>query len=130
MAGRVLTIHLLEGTANGIQTAEIDNWIGKVFVNPKVDLPNLLKQPELQGLGVYILIGNDPNILHRSMIYIGEGNVTNRLSLHNADQSKTFWDAKTVAIVASTGVLDKADCRYLESRLVEIASIAGVATIN
>ncbi len=52
MSGRVLTIHLVEGTANGLQTAEIDGWIGKVLVAPRTDLPTLLQQPDLKGLGV------------------------------------------------------------------------------
>ncbi len=74
MSGRVLTIHLVEGTANGLQTAQIDGWIGKVFVAPKTDLLNLLQQSELnsQGLGVYVLIGDDPDNSNKSVIYVGK----------------------------------------------------------
>ena len=118
MSGRVLTIHLLEGTANGIQTAEIDNWIGKVFVAPRTDLPTLLQQPDLKGLGVYVLIGDDPNQINRSIIYIGQGQVANRLTQHSSDKAKSFWDNKTLVVVAKDDSLNAADCLYLESMLI------------
>ena len=130
MSSRVLTIHLVEGTANGLQTAEIDNWIGEVFVAPKPDLPNLLKQPELQGLGVYVLVGDDPNQSNQSIIYIGQGQVKDRLTKHTADQDKDFWDNKTVAIVAKNGSLNTADCHYLESRLISLAQQSGFSTVR
>lgn len=127
MPGRVLTIHLLEGTANGIQTAEIDNWIGKVFVAPRPELPNLLRQPELRGLGVYILIGDDPNQTGRSKIYIGQGAVTGRLNIHSSDKDKAFWDNKTIVV---SGNLNNSACLYLESRLIELAFNAGIAEVT
>lgn len=130
MSSRVLTIHLVEGTANGLQTAEIDNWIGEVFVAPKPDLPNLLKQSELQGLGVYILIGDDPNQINRSIIYVGQGQVKERLIKHSTDQDKDYWDNKTVAIVAKNGSLNTADCLYLESRLIVLAQQSGYSTVK
>jgi len=129
MSELVLTIHLKDGTADGLQTAEIGARPVKVYVNRQADLPNLLKQAELRSLGVYVLIGNDPNRQNRKMIYIGEGNISARLSLHNADPGKAFWDDRTVAII-SANVLDKADCRYLESRLVGLAIASGDATVT
>ena len=130
MTGRVLTIHLVEGSANGLQTAEIDNWIGKVFVAPKTDLPTLLQQPELKGLGAYVLIGDDPNQISRNIIYIGQGHVTNRLTQHSSDGTKSFWDNKTLVVVAKDNSLNTADCLYLESRLIELAGNARLSTLT
>ena len=130
MQGRVLTIHLVEGTANGLQTAEIDNWIGKVFVAPKTDLPSLLQQPELKGLGAYVLIGDDPNQINRNIIYIGQGNIANRLTQHSSDNAKAFWDNKTLVVVAKDNSLNTADCLYLESRLIELAGNAKSSTLT
>lgn len=130
MSGRVLTIHLVEGTANGLQTAEIDGWIGKVLVAPRTDLPTLLQQPDLKGLGVYVLVGDDPDQVNKSIIYIGQGQVASRLTHHSSDQSKSFWDNKTLVVVAKDNSLNAADCLYLESRLIELASNAKVSTLT
>ena len=131
MSGRVLTIHLLEGTANGIQTAEIDNWIGKVFVAPKTDLPLMLKQQEIKdALGVYVLVGDDPNHYGKNIIYVGQGNITNRLTTHSKDDDKDYWDSKTLAVVAKDGSLNTADCLYLESRLIELAKKSSSADVK
>ena len=130
MPGRVLTIHLIEGTANGIQTAEIDNWIGKVIVAPRPELPTLLSQPELRGLGVYILIGDDPNQVGRKIIYIGQGIVATRLNNQSTSNDKIFWDNKTVVIIGQGIGLNNSDCFYLESRLIELATKAGIAEVT
>ena len=127
MQGRVLTIHLVEGTASGLQTAEIDNWFGKVFVAPRPELPNLLRQPELSGLGVYILIGDDPDQVGRNIVYIGQGAVGGRLNIHSSDNGKAFWDSKTIVV---TGRLNNSACLYLESRLIELAIKAGIAEVT
>ena len=130
MTGRVLTIHLVEGSANGLQTAEIDNWIGKVFVAPRTDLPTLLQQPEMKGLGAYVLIGDDPNQVNRNIIYVGQGHVANRLTQHSSDSAKTFWDNKTLVVVAKDNSLNTADCHYLESRMIELANNAKSSTLT
>ena len=130
MQGLVLTIHLVAGTANGLQTAEIDNWIGKVFVAPRTDLPSMLQQPDLKGLGVYVLIGDDPNQINRSIVYIGQGHIATRLAQHSSDNAKEFWGNKTLAVVAKDNSLNTADCLYLESRLIELASNAKTATLT
>ena len=131
MPGRVLTIHLLEGTANGIQTAEIDNWIGKVFLAPRTDLPNMVKQQEIKdALGVYVLVGDSPNQIGKNIVYIGQGNVTNRLTTHSKDTDKEYWDSKMLVIVAKDGSLNTADCLYLESRLIELAIKSGAADVE
>jgi len=131
MAGRVLTIHLVEGTASGLQTAEIDNWIGKVFVAPKIDLPMLLKQQEIKdALGVYVLIGDDPNQFGKNIIYIGQGSVTSRLVTHSKDNDKDYWDSKVLVVVAKDGSLNTADCLYLESRLIDLANKSSSADVR
>ncbi len=131
MPGRVLTIHLVEGTANGLQTAEIDGWIGKVFLAPKTDLPTMLKQQEIKdSLGVYVLVGDDPDHFGRNIIYVGQGSIANRLTTHSNDVEKDYWDSKTLAVVAKDGSLNTADCLYLESRLIELARKSSSAHVK
>ncbi len=123
MSKRVLTIHLLEGTTTGLQVAGLDSWIGRVFVAPKSDLPSLLKHEEIKNAlgGVYVLVGDDPNQIEKNIIYVGQGNVANRLVLHNQDSTKDYWDNKTLAFVAKDETLNTAVCLYLESRLIDLA---------
>lgn len=130
MSGRVITIHLVEGSANGLQTVEIDGWIGEVFVAPKTDLATFLQQPELQGLGVYVLVGDDPQNFNQNTVYIGQGQVKVRLTQHVSDQDKDYWDGKTIAIIAKDNSLNTADCHYLESRLIELARKSGTCTVK
>lgn len=130
MQGRVLTIHLVEGTASGLQTAVIDNLAGIVYVAPKTDLVSLLQQPEIAGFGVYVLIGDDPNQLGKNIIYIGQGKVKDRLTLHSKDTDKDFWNSKTLVIVATDNCLFQTECLYLESRLIDLAKKSGVAEVR
>ncbi len=128
MSQSVITIHLVEGVANKLHTAEIAGWIGQIIVAPKLELSNLLQRPEVQGLGIYVLIGDDPQRPDRKQIYVGQGNVTARLNIHNKDATKVFWDDKVVVIVAKDGSLNAAHCLHIESRLIELAAKADFAT--
>lgn len=130
MQGRVLTIHLVEGTASGLQTAVIDNLAGIVFVAPRTDLVSLLQQPEIAGFGIYILIGDDPDKIGKNIIYIGQGNVKDRLTLHSKDSDKDFWNSKTLVIVATDNSLFQTECLYLESRLIDLAKKSGITEVR
>jgi len=56
--------------------------------------------------------------------------VAGRLTHHSSDQSKSFWDNKTLVVVAKDNSLNAADCLYLESRLIELANNAKVSTLT
>ncbi len=129
MSQSVITIHLPEGTVEKLHTAEIDGWIGEIIVAPKLDLPHLLRRSEIQGLGIYVLIGDDSIQLDRKQIYIGQGDLVSRLNNHNRDPQKAFWDDKVVVIIAKDGSLNTAHCLHLESRLIELANAASIATM-
>jgi hypothetical protein len=95
-------------------------------------LPALLKRPESNRTGVYILLGDGPEALDERVAYIGEAdNVGNRLKRQAADvkrRGKDSWD-QVVVLTSKDDSLTKAHARYLESRLIEIARQAGRAQI-
>ena len=131
MPGRTIKIHLVEGTPNDVMVAEINvSWTGKVFLAPQTKLAGLVKQPEVQHSGVYILVGEDPDNLGREKVYVGESdNVLDRLHQHVKSGAKEFWN-RSIVIVGKDGVLNKALIRYLESRLIEIIRSARRATLD
>jgi hypothetical protein len=129
MKGRTVKIYLVDGIPSGVMTAEIMNWTGKFTVAPRTQLADLAQRDELKRTGVYILAGQNPKDPSQEMVYIGESdNIWKRLIQHNNDTSKDFW-GKTIVITSKDENLTKAHGRYLESRLIQIASQAQRAQV-
>ena len=64
----------------------------------------------------------DPDSPAKDQVYVGEGDsVLARLTGHDTDESKDFW-TKAVFVISKDQNLTKAHGRYLESRLIEMAS--------
>jgi RNA polymerase subunit RPABC4/transcription elongation factor Spt4 len=130
MSGRSIRIFLVDGTPTGIMTTEIMNWIGKVVVAPRTQLVNLAQRNEVKRTGIYALVGEDPSSPFKDKVYIGESdNVLKRLTQHNSDSTKEFW-SRTVIVISKDENLTKAHVRYLESRLIQISTQAGRATLE
>lgn len=127
--GRSIRLFLVDGTPTGIITAEIMNWTGHVLSAPRTQLPELLKRHEVARTGVYFLTGPSPEASGKTIVYIGESdNVGKRLSQHNRDESKEFWDYASV-ITSKDQNLTKAHIRFLESKLISIAKETGRAQL-
>jgi hypothetical protein len=109
--------------------AEIINWTGRVTVIPRSQLAELAKREDLQKTGVYVLVGPDAHV-DRERIYIGEADeVFERLKQQDKDESKDFWN-RACAITSKDQNITKAHGRYLESRLIDLATVAGRATLS
>lgn len=126
--GRSIRLFLVDGTPNGLLTAEIINWSGHVLTGPRSKLAELIKRPECGRTGIYFLVGPDPDGSLRSQVYIGESDdVAQRLKQHNREEAqggKDFWER--VCLVTSKDLnLTKAHVKYLESALMSIARNAG-----
>jgi hypothetical protein len=127
--GRSIRLFLADGTPSGIITAEIMNWTGHVMSAPRSRLADLIRRTEAARTGVYFLIGPDPEGAFRPMVYVGEtDNVGKRLAQHNKDEGKDFWD-RVYVVTSKDQNLTKAHVRYLESRLIAIATEAGRAKL-
>src|SRR5690349_15910100 len=72
MSGKTIRIFLVDGVPTGILTAEIINWSGKVVLAPRSQLDQLADRPEAHRTGVYLLVGADPELPARDLVYIGE----------------------------------------------------------
>ena len=128
-SGRSIRLFLADGTPGGIITAEIINWTGHVIHAPRSRLVDLIRRPEAARTGLYFLTGPDPEGGLKPVVYIGEtDNVGKRLAQHNKDESKDFW-LHACLVTSKDQNLTKAHARYLESRLIAIATEAGRAKL-
>ncbi|WP_417790249.1 GIY-YIG nuclease family protein [Terasakiella pusilla] len=123
--GRSIRLFLVDGSPTGILTAEIVNWTGGVVVAPRSRIADLVKRKETARTGVYFLTGPDPDDPLRSVVYIGESeNVAKRIVQHNKDENKDYWD-RVCVVTSKDQNLTKGHVRYLESRLISIATVVG-----
>lgn len=128
--GKSIKLYLVDGTPQGILTAEIMNWTGHVLSGPRTKLPELLKRAEMNRTGIYFLAGPDLETAGKQIVYIGESdNVGKRLIQHNKDVSKDFWE-KACIITSKDQNLTKAHARYLESRLIAISQNMARAKVH
>lgn len=116
--GKTIEMFLVEGTADGLVTAELSNWNGKAIRIPRTEVDGC-KRDDIQGVGVYFLFCKDDN--GTDSVYIGEAeDILKRLRQHLADyksgKEQYYWNT-AVCFVGSD--LNKALIRYLESRIVD-----------
>lgn len=126
--GRSIRLFLVDGTPNGLLTAEIMNWTGHVLTGPRSKLAELVQRPECARTGVYFLVGPDPEDSLRTRVYVGESDdVAQRLKQHNRPEEqggKDFWE-RVCLVTSKDQNLTKAHAKYLESKLIGIATSAG-----
>lgn len=124
MVGRSIRIFLVDGVSSGTRTAELGLSTIKALVVPRASLAAATQRPEMQKTGIYVLIGQDAELANMKRIYIGEGDTAiNRISAHNKDVDKDFWD-EAVVFVSKDDNLTKAHVRYVEARLIALAKVA------
>ncbi|OBJ58334.1 GIY-YIG nuclease family protein [Mycobacterium asiaticum] len=126
MSGKQIKLFLVDGTPGGLTTAEITNWTGHLLMAGKSDLAKLLLRDEAQHTGAYLLLSDDEEAIGNTRCYIGEAEVVaDRLRNHN----KKSWD-RVVIITSKDANLTKAHGRYLESKLVALATEAGRVKVD
>jgi len=120
-----IKLFLVHGSPSGLRTAELSNWSGKAVAAPRTELSDLLKRDELGSPGIYVLTGVDADTGDNS-IYVGEAeNVASRLKGH---AGKDFWSAATV-FVSKDDNLTKAHIKYLEGKLIQLATESGSSIV-
>ncbi len=128
MSGKQIKLFLVDGTPGGLTTAEFTNWTGHVLSAQRSDLADLMRRDEAQRTGVYLLLGDDEEAVGETRCYIGEADVVaERLRYHQRE--KEFWD-RVVVITSKDTNLTKSHGRYLESRLLALASEANRVTLD
>ena len=98
--GRTLKLYLVDGSPSGVITAELGISSVRAAVASRTALPELIRREEAARTGLYLLVGPDPDLPGRQLVYVGEGDqVKSRLAAHDSDESKEFF-TRAVLIVA------------------------------
>lgn len=128
MSGKQVKLFLVDGTPGGLVTAEITNWTGSIISARRSALAELLGREETERTGVYLLLGEDEHSVGDTRCYIGEADVV-AARLRSHAKEKLFWN-QAVVITSKDTNLTKSHVRYLESRLIELATRAGRVTLE
>lgn len=127
--GRTLKLFLVHGTPSSVVIAGLGVSTVLTLVAPRSALGDLLARPESKRTGVYLLVGPDPALPSRPMVYVGEGDdVATRLISHDKDPSKDFFE-RVCLIVSKDEDFTKAHCRFLEGRLITAIKGTGRAKL-
>jgi hypothetical protein len=117
----VIRIFVADGDPDGVRIVEKSNWSGQGVVFSRSDLA-AARRHGISSPGVYVLLGDDPESAFEGTVYIGEAeDVGKRLVNHSNDDAKDFW-TWTAAFTSKDDALNKAHVRYLESRLIALAT--------
>ena len=126
--GVSIRLFLADGTSDGLWIVEKSNWSGLGLVLPRTRYAQMRTRDELTRPGVYVLIGPSDSVGDRDRVYVGEADVLRkRLDQHQVN--KDFW-TRAVAFTSKDQNLNKAHVRYLESRLLRLATEAGRSEID
>lgn len=121
-----IRIFLPDGRPDGLRVVEKALFTGKGLDFARADWLEVRKRSDFDRPGVYVLTG--PDEAGGSAVYIGEADqLRSRLNNHYA--SVDFWTRAT-AFVSKDENLNKADVRYLESRLINLAGQAKRSTLK
>ena len=126
---RSLRIEFLSDIPSGPRRVRDDNWSGQTLLCSRPHIDSALQGDVLDVSGVYILVGpselkSEGQILRfQSSIYIGQGDsVRDRIQSHL--KNKEFW-REAVVFYRQPDELHAGNIKYLESRLIQLATAAG-----
>lgn len=120
--GASIRIYLADGTPEGLRIVEKSNWTGIAVVCSRAQYPKVRGREEFNRPGVYVLTGPADETSPKPLLYVGEGDhIGKRLDMHA--KSKDFWTS-LVAFTAKDTNLNKAHVKYLESKLIDLATRA------
>ena len=126
--GTSIRIFLADGAADGVWVVEKSNWTGKALAAPRTRYRDLRARADLDGPGVYVLVGPTESGLPTSRVYVGEtDDLPGRLDGHN--RNKDFWN-RAIVFTSKDANLNKAHIRHIESRLIGLARSANRAELD
>ncbi len=126
--GTSIRIYLADGTADGVWVVEKSNWTGKALMAPRSRYVDLKARRDLDGPGVYVLVGPTESGVPPNRVYIGEtDDLRKRLDSHQ--RAKEFW-TRAVVFTSKDDNLNKAHIRYIEARLIQLAADAQRAELE
>lgn len=124
---QTIQVFLPSGEPRGIRIAEITTRTVQVVHVPRGRLADAANRPEIQGVGVYFLVG-EPDDGGKPIVYIGQAeDCLFRIKQHNV--KKDFWQ-HAIAVVSLTNKFTRAHVTYLEWYCIGIAKEVGRYTLD
>jgi len=115
-------LFLADGRPDGLRLVEKSNWTGLGLVSSGPGGIRVRRRDEWSRPGVYLLTGPSAGEASKDRLYIGEvDDVRDRLDNHF--RNKEFWTA-VIAFISKDHYINKAHLRYLEARLIQVATEA------
>jgi hypothetical protein len=122
--GKTIQFYLPDGEPRGIRIAEITTRIVQAVAIPRALLGRARERPELDSVGVYLLLG-DAVEGEKPFVYVGQSeNPGKRLFQHMSDDKKAFWET-AIVFVSRTNNFTQTHVRYLEYHCQIAAKEAG-----
>ena len=126
--GTSIRIFLADGGADGVWVVEKSNWTGKAPMAPRTRYRDLHARTDLDGPGVYLLVGPTESGLPSSRVYVGEtDDLPGRLDSHN--RNKDFW-SRAIVFTSKDANLNEAHIRHLEARPIGLGKAANRAELD
>lgn len=121
-------LYLADGTLSGLISADVKGWDGRVIKAPRTHLEELCDRADMEGVGVFLLIGADS--AGHALVHVGSAaHVGAQIMRHDeVNRGRGFWD-RVVVVVSKAGTMDKDGARYLASRLTEHIRMRGDARL-
>ena len=132
-SARTVYLHLLDGRPDGKIEVKLDNWVGEILRGGRSDLNWLLSHEKAKQSGIYLLQGNDPDLVDetKKRIYVGlsDRDLESRLRQHAKNETMDFWETACL-ITASDETMNPNNCSYVEAMLIKQARDSGRANIQ
>lgn len=123
-----LTFHVVSASLEGVVKVTRSRWSEIVYRFPRTALKEAAAVEELQGSGIYFLMGEKEGA---QTLYIGQAqNIYRRLQQHSVSDSKSFWSHTLVLTSTGDAVFNAAHLNYLENRFHELATDAARMNIE
>jgi len=119
MQRETIILDLLKGEPQGLRVAKLDQWTGRAFAAPRIELKELLGKPEMNSPGIYIL--NGETTANEPQVYIGVGKSIRKRLRYRKEE---FWN-EAIVFVGTDGSLHEGHVKYLEGKLIDEAKRIG-----
>ena len=126
-----LRLFMPHGDPDGVRIVDRMNWTGKAIAFPRDQWPRVRGREELQGSGVYILVGPPDEAPDDApeLVYVGQSEtLSKRIARH--EFKKAFWQRCVIFVSTHDNGLNRAHTLWLEHALWMRALEAGQYTLE
>ncbi len=111
-----IRIYVPDGDPDGLRIIDRQSSPSRFFVFPRNKWEQIKSRPELNGAGVYILVGYTESDDELPTVYVGQADVVkNRIDQHQ--KGKEFWDKAVIFV--SDNKINSTHAKWLEFALVK-----------